>query len=176
MRKFTLPLLLCSMLHMPFAMADSPMKPGLWEMTMKSDAMKNMPSMSPAQIEQMRKMGVQIPEMRDGGMVTKVCISPEMLKSEKLPGMQANDTGCEVKNHQQSGNNYSADMICDGTMMKGKGRIQGTYNGDHSFTSSYDFKGTMGGRPVDQRHETSGKWLSADCGGIKPVTEMMPKR
>ena len=38
------------------ASAADRMKPGLWSMTIKSDAMKNMPKMSPDQMEAMRKM------------------------------------------------------------------------------------------------------------------------
>jgi hypothetical protein len=175
MRQFSIPLLFCSMLYVPVAVAATQMKPGLWEMTMKSDAMKNMPKIPPAQMEQMRKLGLEIPQMQDGGIVTKVCVTPEMVEGNAMPGMDPDDSGCEVKNQQQSGNSYSADMVCDGSTMKGRGKVYGTFSGDTGFTSTYDFKGTVAGRPVDQHHETSGKWLSADCGNVKPASEMMPK-
>lgn len=176
MRKFAVPLLLCSMLYAPAASAAGQMKPGLWEMTMKSDAMKSMPKLSPQQMEQMRKMGVPVPQMQDGGIVSQVCITKEAAESKQMPGMQRNETGCEVKNPQQGSSSYSADIVCNGAAMKGEGKVKGSFTGNERFSSTYDFKGTMHGQPVNQRHETSGKWLGVDCGGVKPIGEMMPKK
>ncbi len=173
MRKLIIPFLLCSMLSASAWAADQ-MKPGLWEMTMKSDAMKNMPKISPEQLEQMRKMGINVPQMRDGGIVTQVCVTKQMADSDRLPGMQDNETGCESKNMQRNGNSYSVDIVCNGAAMKGAGKAQGSFSGDDSFTSTYDFKGTMHGQPVSQHHEGSGKWLGADCGSVKPLSDMMP--
>ncbi|MGZ3157755.1 MAG: DUF3617 domain-containing protein [Burkholderiaceae bacterium] len=155
--------------------AAESLKPGLWEMTMKSDAMKAMPKMTPEQMEQMRKMGVNLPQMQDGGMVMKVCITKEM--AERDPASQTHQVGseCKSKNFQRSGSNYSVDIVCDGAHMKGEGKGQGTFSGNERFTSTYDFKGTSGGRPVTQHQETSGKWMGADCGDVKPVGNYMKK-
>ena len=173
MRKLIVPLLLCSLLPAS-AWAATQMKPGLWEMTMKSDAMKNMPKISPEQMEQMRKMGMNVPQMTDQGMVTKVCITKQMAESSQAPGMDRNEMGCQSKNYQHSGGSYSIDIVCDGPDMKGEGKAKGSFSGNTSFTSTYDFKGTVHGQPVSQRHENSGKWLGADCGNVKPVE--MPKK
>ncbi|HYD94818.1 MAG TPA: DUF3617 domain-containing protein [Noviherbaspirillum sp.] len=169
MRKSSLPLLLCSLLSLPAWAATPQMKPGLWEMTMKSDALKNMPKIPPEQMEQMRKMGVEIPRMQDGAMTTRVCITRQMMEEGPLPGMEKNDMGCQTKNMQQSGGGYSADIVCSGADMKGEGKVKGNFSGDTSFTSTYDFKGTMHGQPVSQRQESSGKWLGSDCGKVMPV-------
>ncbi|HEY8102551.1 MAG TPA: DUF3617 domain-containing protein [Burkholderiaceae bacterium] len=156
--------------------AAGTLKPGLWEMTMKSDAVKSMPKMTPEQIEQMRKMGVNMPLMQDGGMVMKVCISKEMAERDQPPPQaHQNNSGCKSKNFQRTGSNYSVDIVCDGPHMKGDGKAQGTFSGNEHFNSTYDFKGTSGGRPVAQHQETSGKWLGADCGDIKPVDSYMRK-
>lgn len=175
MRKSAIPLLLLSMLSAS-AFAASQMKPGLWEMTMKSDAMKNMPKIPPEQMEQMRKMGMNIPQMQDGAMVTKVCITKQITESNVPPGMEKNDMGCQTKNMQQSGGSYSADIVCNSAQMKGEGKVKGTFSGDTAFSSTYDFKGSMHGQPVNQRHENSGKWLSADCGNVPPAGGMRPKK
>jgi hypothetical protein len=155
--------------------ADSTLKPGLWEMTVKSDAMKSMPKMSAEQMEQMRKLGVNMPLMQDGGMVMKVCVSKEMAEQNQLP--QTNQVGseCKSKNFQKTGSNYSVDIVCDGSHMKGEGKGQGTFAGNDRFNSTYDFKGTTDGRPVAQHQETSGKWTAADCGDIKPVGNYLRK-
>ena len=174
MRQSAIPLLLLSMLSAS-AFAAAQMKPGLWEMTMKSDAMKNMPKIPPEQMEQMRKMGVAVPQMQDGAMVTKVCITKQMTESN-APGMEKNDMGCQTKNMQQGSSSYSADIVCNSAQMKGEGKVKGTFSGDTAFSSTYDFKGTMHGQPVNQRHENSGKWLGADCGNVPPAGGMMPKK
>jgi hypothetical protein len=178
MRKLAAALLLCPMLSASAsALAAGQMKPGLWEMTMKSDAMKNMPKIPPEQMEQMRKMGMAVPQMQDGGMVTKVCITKQMAEADQAPGMEQKEMGCQSKNIQRSGTGYSADIVCTGTAMKGEGKVKASFAGNESFTSTYDFKGSMQGQAVNQRHENSGKWLAADCGAVKPVGEMMmPKK
>lgn len=175
MRKLAVSLLLCSLLSVSIA-ASPQMKLGLWEMTMKSDAMKNMPKMPPEQMEQMRQMGINIPHIQDGAMVTKVCITKQMAESNQAPGMEMHNMGCETKNYQNSGNTFSADIVCNRADMKGEGKAKGTFAGDQSFSSTYEFKGTMHGRPINQRHESSGKWLGADCGNVQPMDEMMPRR
>lgn len=156
--------------------AAGQIKPGLWEMTLKSDAMKNMPKMSPEQIEKMRQMGLSIPQMQEGGMVTKVCISKEMAEREGAPQMDRQEAGCQTKNYQRSGSSYSLNIVCDGPHLKGEGVVKGAFSGNQAFNSTYDFKGSAQGRPVDQHHESSGKWLSADCGNVKPMDAMIPKK
>lgn len=176
MRKTILPFMLAAMLPSSMAFAAGQMKPGLWEMTLKSDAMKNMPRIPPEQLEQMRKMGVNIPQMRDGGMVSKVCVTPQMAESSEIAGMDKNEMGCQTKNLQRSGNDYSADIVCEGPDMKGTGKTKGSFFGNERFTATHEFKGVVHGQPVNQRQETSGKWLSADCGNVKPAGAGLPKR
>jgi hypothetical protein len=175
MNKTLLAMLLpISLLPSANLLAQEEMKPGLWEMTMKSDMMKQMPKISPEQMEQMRGMGIQIPQMQDGAMVTRVCITREMAARKQMPDMGANETGCQPKNHERSGSSYSVDIVCDGPHMKGEGKVEGRFSGGDSFTSTYDFNGTMHGTPVNQHHETSGKWISADCGNVPPL-DVIPK-
>ncbi len=155
--------------------AAETLKPGLWEMTMKSDAMKAMPKMTPEQIEQMRKMGVNMPLMQDGGMVMKMCVTKEMAERQQPPQTHQVGSECKSKNFQRTGSNYSVDIVCDGPNMKGEGKGSGTFAGNDRFSSIYDFKGTSHGKPVAQHQETSGKWLGADCGDVKPVGNTMRK-
>ena len=145
-------------------------------MTVKSDMMKNMPKIPPAQMEQMRKMGIQMPEFKDDGIMTKACISKAMAERNQAPEMAHKESGCDTRNFQRSGNSYSADIVCDGTMMKGTGKVKGTYSGNQSFTSIYDFKGTAHGQPINEHQESAGKWLSADCGSVKPMDELTPHK
>ena len=150
----------------------SPMTPGLWELKMESDMMKNMPrpKISPQQAEQMRKMGIKMPEQSDGGMVMKVCYTKEMLAEKDVPS-SPNDKECKPTNMTRSGDSFSGQVVCDTPEMKGTGTIQGTMSAtSYQFTSS--FNGTMGGQPVNHTSKMSGAFISADCGNVKPLHGM----
>jgi hypothetical protein len=157
------------------AQAVGKMKPGLWEMSIKSDAMKAMPKMSPEQMEQMKKMGINMPMMEDGVIKTKVCISKEMAEQDPTSAAYQGHSNCTPKNVVQNGNDYSMDLICDSPELKGVGAVKGSFNGSDTVRSSYDFKGTAHNRPVNHHTETTGKLLSSDCGDVKPVG-IFPKK
>src|SRR6478672_10466282 len=115
------------------APAAADMKPGLWEMTITSDAMKNMPKLPPEQVEQMRKMGASVP--MNGVMTTKICVTKAM--AERDPSsMSTAESGCAMKNWQRSANAYSADMVCDRPEMKAQGKVKGSMPNNESFIST----------------------------------------
>lgn len=162
--------LLSGLFFLDSAHAAGKMRPGLWEMSVKSDAMKAMPKMSPEQMAQMKKMGINMPMMEDGVIKTKVCISKEMAERDPTTATAAQQhSNCAPKNVAQNGNEYSMDLVCDGPELKGIGTVKGSFNGNDTVRSSYDFKGTSHNRPVNHHTETTGKLLSSDCGDVKPV-------
>jgi len=176
MRKLAIPLLMLSMWFSASAVqAAGKMKSGLWEMRMESDMMKNMPKISREQMEKMRRLGVNVPQMQDGAMVTKACISKEMAEREDPPQMTHKESGCEARNYRRTASGYSLDLVCDGANMKGEGTVKGTFAGDESFRSVYDFTGVAKGKPVSQHHEVSAKWISAACGDVKPPSDVAKK-
>jgi hypothetical protein len=158
----------------PLTATAQSMQPGLWEMTMKNDAMKKMPQLTPQQMEMMKQRGITLPD--PGGKPMKVCISKQMTERDQPMDMHTQQTGCITKNFQKTAGGYSTDIVCDGPNMKGTGKATGTFSGKQAFSSVYDFQGTAHGHPVSNHVETTGKWLSADCGDVKPVSEMMPKK
>jgi len=143
------------------------MKPGLWQITMTSDAMKAAPKISPAQAAQMRKMGIEVPDMGSGGMKTKVCYSKTMLAQNSVPGQQSKE--CKTQNAKQNGDNFSAEYVCNGPNMKGTGTASGTMSSTR-FNIKSTFNGTLGGRATNQNSQVSGSFLSDNCGKIKPLT------
>lgn len=169
MRRFTVMVFLMVPL---VAGAASNLKPGLWEMTMKSPEMaqRKMPELTPAQREQMRKMGVEMPTMRDGGMVQRICMTKEMVERDQPP-VSREHSDCKMKDYNRSGNSYSAELVCDSANLKGTGVIKGTMSGE-SFASTYDFKGTARGKEVSHHMESNGKWIGGDCGNVKPIGEL----
>lgn len=171
MKKTAVSVLLTALLSASSIALAGPMAPGLWEVTMTSDQMKNMPQLSPEQIAQMKKMGMNVPEMRDGGMVNKICVTPQMAARDK-PITDRGQENCKTTNERSSGNIYSADLVCNGPEMKGKGTISVTYSGNTSYSSSMQFKGTAHGQPVNTSNESRGRWLGADCGNVRPPRSM----
>ena len=145
----------------------SPMSPGLWEITMQSDQLRQQPQISPQQAEQMKKMGITLPETRNGGMVMKVCYTKEMLAKSEIPATQ-NDQECKPTNMSRSGNSFSGQIVCSGPNMKGTGTMQGTM-ASTSFQTSTSFTGTMSGQPVNHKTQMSGTYLGANCGDVKPI-------
>src|SRR4051794_40459298 len=102
MRNTVISILMLAMLGSAGAvLAAGQIKPGLWEMSMKSDAMKNMPKIPPEQLEQMKKMGIAMPS-QDGVMKNKVCVSKQMAERDEPPSVNQKETGCQSKNFQRS--------------------------------------------------------------------------
>jgi hypothetical protein len=150
------------------ALAAPNMAPGLWEVTTESALAKNMPTLPAAQIEQMRKLGVDLGKLQSGTIVNKICITPEMAARNEIPKMSQKESGCEIKNQQQHGHTYTMEMVCNG-QMKGKGVSTTTFSGNKSFSTRTQFSGNMNGLPINDDANSSGKWLSADCGTVKPI-------
>ncbi len=156
--------------------AAGKMKPGLWEMSMRSDALQNIPKIPPEQIAKMKAMGVQVPNIQGGAMIHQVCISKEMAEQDQPQLTQNNHSMCKPQNMNQSGNSYTMDLICESPELKGIGTVRGIFKGGENIQSVYDFKGTSHNRPISQHMETTGKWLSADCGDVKPVGNFQKKK
>lgn len=157
------------------AQAQEKMKAGLWEMRVVSDMMKSMPKMPaipPAQLAELKKRGISIPEMQNGGMLQKMCITKELAEQAWSKPNHATPGNCKQSSMNRSGNSYTMEMVCDGPMLKGNATITGSMKGD-SLQSSYKFKGSSNNKPIDQHIETTGKWLGADCGDVKPIEGIM---
>jgi hypothetical protein len=173
MRRLTLIAPFVCVVFATTASAAETMKSGLWEMSMKSDEMTRtpMPDLSAAQLEQMRQLGVPVPQTRNGALIQQVCITKEAAARQDPPG-GPRESDCKTKSHERRGDGFRAEIVCDGSNRKGTGTIKGTYSGNTAYSSVYDFKGTARGQPVTQHLEMSGKWMSADCGNVRPMGEV----
>nr|WP_315472935.1 DUF3617 domain-containing protein [uncultured Undibacterium sp.] len=172
-RRLVLSIGLCAMTLI--AQAQEKMKPGLWEMTVRSDMLKSMPAIPPAQMEELKKRGIKIPAMENGAAIQKMCVTAEMTDKVGKNPLQNNPGDCKEKSSSRTGNTSTVEMVCDGPRLKGTGIIKATYS-DKTLQSVYDFKGVSNNRPVNQHIETSGKWLSTDCGDVKPYAATAPKK
>lgn len=159
------------------ALAQS-IKPGLWTIENKvggnpemEKAMAQMQaqlaSMPPAQRKQMEAMmgknGVSM--AASGAMAVKVCMTPEMVERQQMPTQTQGD--CTSKIDSRTGNTLKISFTCSNPVSSGQGIY--TFEGDKAYTMKMAVKSQDGGQTRNMTMDAKGQWLSADCGGVKPL-------
>lgn len=170
-------LLTCLLLCSASAFAQST-APGLWEMQTKvggnpemdkamAEMQKQLASMPPAQRKQMEAMmGKNGVGIGAGGAVSiKMCITPEMAAKSELPSHTEGD--CTSTITSRSGNTLKSKFACKNPPTTGEGTY--TFSGDKAFASKMVMQSVRNGKPETMTMEGQGKWLSADCGAVKPI-------
>lgn len=135
-------------------------KVGLWEITTTMN-MPNMPQMSPAQVAQMQAMGMHMPMGQT--MTVQHCMTAAEVASDTI---QPARNDCTYSNVKIVGHTFSGDEICHGNF-EGQGHFSVTYDGDEHYSGSTSMNGSAHGHPVSMSNSFEGKWMSADCGGVK---------
>jgi len=126
---------------------------------------EQMASMPPDQRKMMQDMmASQGVSQTDAGTKIKVCITKEDLKRDMVPPA---DNQCKQDIVRKSGNSVWFKYTC-------KGNPPSSGEGEYTFVSDKAFKGKMtmhttveGRTDVIQMNQT-GKWLSDNCGSVKP--------
>ncbi|AYQ27426.1 MULTISPECIES: DUF3617 domain-containing protein [unclassified Polaromonas] len=155
-------------------------KPGLWEITNKMQSSsgemekamatmeKQLASMPPEQRKQMQdmmaKQGMSMGSSAGGAMNVKMCITKEMAERNELPQQQQGD--CKTTQSPRSGNTMKFSYVCTQPPSSGEGVM--TFNGDTAYTMKMNTTTNVKGKAEKMTMDASGKWLSADCGNIKP--------
>ncbi|WP_431777461.1 DUF3617 family protein [Ottowia caeni] len=170
------------------AQAQTTMKPGLWEtrvIQMTVDG-KDMAAQMNAAQEQMRQaLASMPPEQRKkmesmfssqgaGGMTHRICISPEMASRDSAVVPRQQRAECGDPKITKSGNRSSFEVMCkhaDGSQTVSKGETQ--FAGDQMNTKVETVSTEKGGARRTSKTETQMKFLSSDCGSVKPVEQMM---
>jgi len=165
------------------AMAQTTMKPGLWELRTtrqimdgqdmlaqmagaQAEMQKMMANMSAAQRKQMEAMmGKQTMQTPN---VHRICISPEMAARDKP---MTPDDRCEPAKTSRSGNKVSFEFNCttDGRTMVGKG--ESVLGGD-AVSSRMDMVTTDARGKHTMQTESQMKFLGSDCQGLKPADQI----
>lgn len=155
-----------------------PVKPGLWQTTMSQlDASgKEMPApgldalakMSPAAREKMaatmKAQGVQMPDEHG---VMKACLTRESLNSGAWAQV-ASEAGCTTNYSQRTGSAWKWHSSCPGLKTESDGEM--VFTGAEGYRTTMRTTRTVGANATTTTRIISGKWLSADCGDIKPLT------
>ena len=137
-------------------------KVGLWQITTKMD-MSGMPQIPPDQAAKMRAMGVETPS--NGIFTTTHCMTAEEVAMDKPPSALAHGKECAMQNLKTEGQNVSADMVCSGKEMNGKGHFTLAYDTLEHYTGKVTFSGAARGHPMTTTTTFEAKWVSADCKG-----------
>jgi hypothetical protein len=156
-------------------------KPGLWEntITFKSGSpeteaalarmqqqMANMPAQQRQQMEaMMASRGISLGAGK--ALTARSCVTAEQAARGEL---QTTDSGCQQTDRSRSGNTVRFKFVCQAGAQGGGGSGEGEY----TLVSDTEHHGKMlinaqrQGRTEQMQMETSGKWLSAECGTVQP--------
>lgn len=156
------------------------LKPGLWEFThtMKSSsgemekaqaqAQAQMANMPPEQRKMMEKMmaehGVKFGAGGSGGMSARTCMTKEMVERNEIPTQRGD---CKTTKQQRSGNTMNIAFTCTNPPSSGEGQF--TIVSPEAYTMKMVVNSTVDGKPETMNMNGTGKWLSSDCGNIKPM-------
>lgn len=157
------------------AQAAFKLKPGLWEVESKTsvngkaadhmakmqEAMKKMTPEQRAQMEKM--MGSKGIGFGDKGM--KVCHNERTASPEGL--VQDPKSKCTITDKKDLADGIRFNIKCD----KGTGIAEYHATSDSSYSGWNEFETAKG----KSRIEFTGKFLSKDCGSIKPLREVSAK-
>ncbi|GAB3469055.1 DUF3617 domain-containing protein [Massilia terrae] len=162
--------------------AAQTIKPGLWEVTNNlgdpsgqvqgamAELQRQMARMPPDQRKMMEQMmaqnGVQM-SPDTGGLVARICVTPDMVRNGELPVSQ--DGNCSQSHSPVSGGKMNFTFNCPGTRTSGSGEV--TFRSDTSYTLKAQV--LRGGNPTPVTVDSDARWLGADCGVVRPVA--LPK-
>jgi hypothetical protein len=161
--------------------AAQSLKPGLWEVSNKmqggsgqmqsamSEMQQQLASMPPEQRkmmeEQMAKAGVKMGKAGPaGGMSVQVCMTREMAERNEVPAQQGD---CKTTNQARTGNSMKMAFACTNPPSSGEGQF--TFSSPEAYTSRMTVNTQVDGKPEKITMEGTGRWLSADCGNVKPL-------
>jgi hypothetical protein len=164
------------------------LKPGLWEVRNKmqggsgqmQDAMsqmqKQLSSMPPEQRklieEQMAKSGVKMDAGGPaGGMTVKMCMTREMVEKNEIP---AQNGDCKTTAQNRAGNTMRMAFAC--TNPPSTGQSQVTFYTPEWYAMKMEISTQVEGKPEKINMEGDGRWLAADCGSVKPIPQLAPKK
>jgi hypothetical protein len=173
MRHAALPLILMGLAS---AVQAQKMAPGLWEttMTVKSadGQMENMAARMQAQMaslppeqrrmmeEMMAKQGINVSAGQAGAV--RICISKEQAERVEPP---ASDGNCRNDSFQRSGATVKYRFSCANPPTKGSGEF--TLVSDKAYQGRVVIE-SGGGKAGITEMQQRGKWVSANCGALKP--------
>ncbi len=152
--------------------------PGLWENTTQmnissaaggtDEAMARMQKEMAAMPPEQRKMVQDMMAKQGVGMgaqpnSVRVCVSAEQAEKGTLP----QDGRCTQDSLQRSGNTLRMKFSCQGPPPS-SGEGEYTFSSNKAYSGRMKVVTSVKGQPASMNMEVSGRWISADCGTLKP--------
>lgn len=153
-------------------LADSRIRPGLWEITTTSDLLDLVTHIPLDQMQQItsiaKQYGLEMPQIQNGAAISTVCLTQEMIDEEIPTGFFENQFGCAIQSATRVGNRYKMDLACDSPEFKGKGTAEGVFTSPKHYSGLTKFESVIQGNFVYIHAESQGEWIGPDCVAIKP--------
>ena len=99
-----------------------------------------------------------------GGMAARVCISKEMAARNEPPAQQGD---CKQESLQKTGNTTKFKFSCSKPPTTGEGEV--TLHNPESYTMKMKTTSQFKGKAENMTMDAQGKFISSDCGNLKPV-------
>jgi hypothetical protein len=151
-------------------------KPGLWETTteiagMPAMAMPTIPpealaKMTPQQRAQIEGMMKSRGGSLGGPMTARSCVTRESLSKAMALGQR--DSSCTYKVISSTPARQQVSVECTRENVKSSGDVTVERADTEHFKGTVAMKGTAGERAIDTKMTFASKWISADCGDVKP--------
>lgn len=167
-------LCLASLLFLTATAEAAPILPGLWEFT-SSDVQvdgQQMPGMQ-EMLEQLKGMSPEQKKMMEGmlaehgmqlgGQGMRICLSEAQVQAEELPF--SDDPACRQEITERSDSVWKFRFECPDARGQGETR----FISEREFVSQLETEHSGEGMPQRTRMQSRGRWLGADCGGLKPA-------
>lgn len=155
-------------------------RPGLWEFRSKlggnpemeaamAQMEQQMAAMPPEQRKMMQDMlarqGMSMGQAAGGMSVVRVCITPEMAARQEMPAQTAGE--CSQTIVSRTASTMKMRFSCKNPASSGEATY--TFTGDTGYTMKMVMQSTHEGRAQQVTMDGQSKWLSRDCGDVKPV-------
>lgn len=163
-------------------MAAQTMKPGLWEVTSEfggggrlgaqmaaaqREMQKQLAALPPEQRAQVERMmgqrGGMIGAKPGGGMSTRICVTEEMAARNQPPARQQGN--CKHEYSKRSGDTTRFSFVCADPVSSGEGEVTLHDPESYAMRMTATSQSTSDQMMIDAR----GKWLSTDCGSVRPA-------
>ena len=134
------------------------------EMAEMQQQMATMPPEQRKMMEDMMaKQGVSMGAGGPGTMSVRICMTKEMAERDQIPAARSD---CKNTVSPRSGNSMKFSFSCTNPPSSGEG--QTTFLSPEHYTSRMTLNAGTRAKPEKTNMDGSGKWLSADCGAVKP--------
>jgi hypothetical protein len=140
-------------------------KAGLWETTTMNENTSQM-ALPPEALAQMKAHGIKLPESH--AFTSRYCMTAEEVATDAPPPMRGHE--CKLTSSKIEGQTFSADMACSG-VVQGTSRFSVSYDSAEHYSGQSEFTGSEGGQPFHSKNRFDGRWISSDCGDVKPFVQ-----